>query len=71
MDITALKKKNSIRTSLVVQGLRFYTPNVRDPGSIPGPGTRSYMQKLKDPACRRRSKIPCAATKTWHNQIDT
>ena len=33
----------------------------RGPGSIPGQGTRSHMPQLK---------IPCAAVKTQHRQIN-
>ena len=39
-------------TSLVVQWLRLCAPNAGGPGSIPGQGTGSCMQQLKDPACR-------------------
>ena len=48
-------------TSLVVQWLRLHAPNAGAQGSIPGQGTRSHMPQLK---------IPCAATKTWHSQIN-
>ena len=48
-------------TSLVVQWLRFHTPNAGVPGLIPGQQTRSCMSQLK---------ILCAATKTQHSQIN-
>ena len=47
-------------TSLVVQWLRFHTPNEGGLGSIPGQGIRSHMVQLK---------IPHAANKTWNSQI--
>ena len=56
---TAYKTKPG--TSLVVQWLRLYAPSARDPGSIPGQGTRSHMPQLK---------IPRAATKTWCSEIN-
>ena len=49
------------RASLVVQGLRFQTPNAGGLGSIQGQGTRSHMPQLK---------ILCAATKTHGSQIN-
>ena len=39
--------KSFTRTSLVVQWLRFYTPNAGGPGSISGQGTRSLMPQLR------------------------
>ena len=51
----------SLGTSLVVQRLRLRAPNVGGLGSIPGQGIRSHMQQLK---------IPHAATKTQHSQIN-
>ena len=39
-------KKYFFRTLLVVQWLRLLTPNVGNPGSIPGQG-RSHMPKLR------------------------
>ena len=42
-----------------VQWLRLHIPNIGDPGSIPGQGTRSHMLQLK---------IPHAATKTQHRE---
>ena len=53
--------KNCNETPLVIQWLRLHAPKARDPGSIPGQGTRSHMSQLK---------IPCATTKTWHKQIN-
>ena len=49
------------RASLVVQGLRFQTPNAGGLGSIQGQGTRSHMPQLK---------ILCATTKTHGSQIN-
>ena len=46
---------------MVVQWLKLSGPNTRDPGSIPGQGTRSYMLQLQDSQ---------AASKTWHSQIN-
>ena len=43
---TALKIKAQ-GTSLVVQWLKLRIPITRDPGSIPGQGTRSHMPQLK------------------------
>ena len=45
-------KGSTLGTSLVVQWLRLCAPNAGGPGLIPGQGTRSLMQQLKDPACR-------------------
>ena len=39
-------------TSLMVQWLRLHTPNARGPGSIPGQGTRSYMQQVRPAAVK-------------------
>ena len=36
-----------IRTSLVIQWLRFRTPNAEGPGLIPVQGTRSHMPQLR------------------------
>ena len=57
-------------TSLVIQWLRLHTPNAEGPSSIPGQGTRCPMLQLR--VCMQQwwSKILCAATKTWHNQIN-
>ena len=48
--------------SLVVQWLRLHAPNAGDLGLTPGQGSRSHIEQLK---------IPCAATKTQCNQINT
>ena len=48
-------------TFLVVQWLRLCTPDVAGQGSIPGPGTRSYMLQLRVHVLQL--KIPHAATK--------
>ena len=45
----------------MVQGLRLHASNARDPGSVPGQGTRSHMLQLK---------ILHAITKTWCSQIN-
>ena len=46
------KKKDKLVTSLVVHWLRLHTPNARDPGSIPGHGTKiPYATASKDPLC--------------------
>ena len=45
-------------TFLVVQWLRYHTPNAGGLGSIPGQGTRSHNQL----------KIPQATSKTQHRQ---
>ena len=42
-----LDKTDGQGTFLVVQWLGLRTPNARDPGSIPGQGTRSPMPELK------------------------
>ena len=47
------KNQRSEGTSLVVQWLRLYTPNARDPASIPRQATRSHIPQLN---------IPCATT---------
>ena len=53
--VQAPLRKEAEGASLVVQGLRFCTPNAGGPGLIPGQGTRSHMPQLK---------IPHAATKS-------
>ena len=52
-----------VGTPLVVQWLRLHAPNVGGPGSLHGQGTRLHM-------LQQRSKIPRAATKTQHSQIN-
>ena len=54
-------KKNTAGVSGSVQWLRLHRPNAGVPGSILGQGTRFYMPQLK---------IPHAATKSWHSQIN-
>ena len=39
-------KLDVVGTSLVAQWLRLHTPNIGDPGSIPGQGTRSHVLQL-------------------------
>ena len=55
-------------TLLVVQWLRFHTPNAGGPGLIPGQGIRSHMPQLKIP--HAATKIPHVATKicTWQGR---
>ena len=53
----------------MVQWLRRYASNAGNPGSIPGQGTRSHMHAAtKSP--HATTKIPCAAAKTRHRQIN-
>ena len=42
-------------------GPQNVNPAILLPGLIPGQGTRFHLLQLK---------IPCAATKTWHSQIN-
>ena len=56
------------KTALVAQWLTLYVPNAGSLGLIPGQGTRSHMLQLKIPPATR--KIPHAATKTQHSQIN-
>ena len=53
---------HALGSSLLVQWLRLHAPNAGGSGSIPAQGTRYHMLQ---------SKIPHAATKTWHSQINT
>ena len=64
---------------LVIHWLRLHAPNAGGLGLIPaGQGTRSYMPQLGvcKPQLKKKKKkshvltIPCAATKTWHSQIN-
>ena len=59
---------NSAGTSLVVQWLRLHTPNAGGPGLIPGQEIRSRLPQLR--VHMLQLKIPCAATKTQHSQIN-
>ena len=52
----------------MVQWLRLCAPNAGGPGSIPGQGTRSRMLQLN--ISHTAMKIPHAATKTQHGQIN-
>ena len=61
-------KVKLLREFLVIQWLRIQAPNAESPGLIPGQGTRSHMLQLKIPRATR--KIPHAATKTQHSQIN-
>ena len=42
-------KKDTLRTSQVVQWLRLLSPNAKGWGLIPGQGTRSHMLQQKIP----------------------
>ena len=50
---------NGWRDFMVVQWLRFYTPNARGLGSTPGQGTRPHMLQLKKR--KKKKKVPHAA----------
>ena len=71
-----LKKKNEVRTSLVVQWLRislamqrmWVQSLVRELKSHMPQSYWAYGPQQKTP--RDVMKIPTAATKTWHNQIN-
>ena len=54
----------------MIQWLRLHAPNAGTLGSIPGRGIRSHMLQLRDHTLQQRSKIPCAAIKTQHSQIN-
>ena len=51
VDLSKVTKliKRAMGTSLVVQWLKFWVPNARGLGSIPGQGTKTHMSKLKIP----------------------
>ena len=66
-------KLDVVGTSLVAQWLRLHTPNIGDPGSIPGQGTRSHVLQLGVHMPQRKilhaaMKISHDATKIWHGQ---
>ena len=52
----------------VVQWLRLLAPNAGGPRSIPGQGTTPPHAQLR--VRMLQLKIPHAATKTWHSQIN-
>ena len=54
----------------MVQWLIFCAPNAGGPGSIHVQGTRSHLLQLRVLMQQRQLKIPCAATKIRHSQID-
>ena len=54
--------------SLVAQWLRLRAPNARGPSSIPDQGARSHVLQLR--VRMPQPKIPHAATKTQHSQIN-
>ena len=41
---------------MVVQGLRFCTPNAGDPGLVPGQGTRSHELQLGRSKDKKKKK---------------
>ena len=45
-------KKEKNRDFLVIQWLRFCTPNAGGPGLLPGQGTRSHKPKLRPGAAK-------------------
>ena len=55
---------------LLVQRLRLHTPSAGGPGLTPGQGTRSHETQLRIHVPQWRLKIPGAAAKTQHNQIN-
>ena len=55
-------------TFLLVQWLRYHTPNAEGLGSIPGQGTRSHMPQLR--ICMPQPKTLHVTTKTWYSQIN-
>ena len=60
-------RNNDSGAFLVVQWLRFHTPNAGGPGSIPGGGTKSHMPQLS--VHMLQIKKPSAAMKTEYSQI--
>ena len=50
------------------QKIRLHAPNAGSPGSIPVQGTSSHRPQLR--VCMLQPKIPRAATKTQHSQIN-
>ena len=59
--------QDSVRTSLVVQGLRLLAPNAGGLGLSPGQGTRSHVTQLR--VCMLQLKIWHVSTKTQCSQI--
>ena len=51
-DLVTEQQIEMLETSLMVQWLRLHTPNARGPGSIPGQGTRSYIQQVRPAAVK-------------------
>ena len=77
MSDLSFQVKKTKETSLVVQRLRLHAPNAGGRGSIPVQRTRSHMPQLRagmpqEQSCmpQQRPKIPSAAIKTWHSQIN-
>ena len=63
-----LLKNLQFGASLVVHWLRLHAPSARDPGSIPGQGTRFHILQLR--VLMLQLKILYAATKTQCSQIN-
>ena len=57
-------KQGDQGTSLVVQRLRFHSPNAGGPDWIPSQRTRSHMVQIRSHVLQL--KILHATTKTWH-----
>ena len=68
---TSKKQDEKDKTPLVVQWPTFCAPNAGCLGFIPGQETRSHLLYLKKILRATRSKIPHAATKAQHRQINT
>ena len=56
-------KSTSLRTSLVVQWLRFHAPNAEGPGLIPGQETRGHTLQLSLRMPPQRSNSPHATSR--------
>ena len=68
LDRQPLQDTTEAETSLVVQWLRLCVTNAGILGSILGQGTRSHKPLLR--VCMSQLKIPLAAAKTQHSQIN-
>ena len=55
--VTLVLKGLSLGTLLVVQWLRLWTPNIGDPGLIPGQGTGSHMLELRAHMLELRARM--------------
>ena len=68
---TSKNQDEKDKTPLVVQRPTFCAPNAGCPGLIPGQETRPRLLYLKRSCMpQQRSKIPHAATKAQHRQIN-